>query len=181
MINLVKVVENFLTDDECDNILSKYKKELSLSIAEVYGGISKNRKSLIGWVDDLGDVNDRLIDLLKSTYNINGMEVTGLGPFQFTEYKVGDYFDWHSDRNSEMYKDRFTSTVIQLNNNYEGGLLEIKDKTGTLIPIEQKKGNLYVFDSGLLHRVSPVNSGERYSLVNWVSLVKNDTKKQNIL
>lgn len=181
MNNLIKVVENFLTDDECDNILSKYKNELTLSIGEVYNGRSKNRKSLIGWINDLGDVNDRLINLLKSFYNINGMEVTGLGPFQFTEYKEGDYFDWHTDRNSEMYKDRFTSTVIQLNNNYEGGLLEIKDKTGTLIPLEQKKGNLYVFDSGLQHRVTPVNFGERYSLVNWVSLNKTNTKKQNII
>jgi len=181
MINLVKVIENFLTEDECDNILFKYKNKLTLSIAEVSTGHSKTRKSLIGWVDDLGDVNDRLINLLKSFYNINGMEVTGLGPFQFTEYKEGDYFDWHTDRNSEMYKDRFTSTVIQLNNNYEGGLLEIKDETGTLIPIEQKKGNLYVFDSGLRHRVSPVIFGERYSLVNWVSLNKTNSKKQNII
>jgi len=73
------------------------------------------------------------------------------------------------------------STVIQLNNNYEGGLLEIKDVKGNLIPINQKLGNLYIFDSGLKHRVTPVNMNIRYSLVNWVSLVKIDTKKQNII
>ena len=108
------------------------------------------------------------------------MEVTGLGRFQFTEYNVGDHYEWHTDR-SQTYIDRFVSTVIQLNDGYSGGILEIKDSKNNLISIEQKKGNLYIFDSGLKHRVTNVDAGERYSLVNWVSLIKTNSKKQNIL
>lgn len=181
MNNHIKVIENFLSVDECDYILSKYKNELTLSTAQVSNGNYKSRKSSVGWIDELSGINERLTDILKSSYNISGMEVTGLGPFQFTEYKVGDYFEWHSDRISEKYRDRFTSTVIQLNDNYSGGVLEIKDMEKNIIKMEQKKGNLYVFDSGLMHRVTPVTNGERYSLVNWISLIKNNTQKQNII
>ena len=179
MDNQIKLFENFLSIDECDYIVSKYKKELELSDAKVVTGITKSRKSKIGWIDNLNNINIRLSDVLKSSYNINGMEVTGLGRFQFTEYKVGDYYEWHEDRSS-TYIDRFTSTVIQLNDGYSGGILEIKDSKDNLISMEQKKGNLYIFDSGLKHRVTTVDSGERYSLVNWVSLIKTDSTKQNI-
>jgi PKHD-type hydroxylase len=109
------------------------------------------------------------------------MEVTGLGDFQFTEYKEGEYFDWHVDSTDTIYRDRFTSIVIQLNNSYEGGILEIKNLKAELVPIENKIGTLYIFNSRLLHRVTPIIDGERYSLVNWVSLVKTNLTKQNLL
>ena len=109
------------------------------------------------------------------------MEVTGIGPFQFTEYKEGEYFDWHTDANNDVYRDRFTSIVIQLNNTYEGGTLEIKNPKGELVPIENKIGTLYIFNSRLTHRVTSVVSGVRYSLVNWISLVRTDSTKRNLL
>lgn len=181
MIGNINIFENFLSPEECNYILSKYTKELKLSTAQVTNGNHKSRKSSVGWIDELIGINERLTNLLKTTYNISGMEVTGLGPFQFTEYKVGEYFDWHSDRGNELYIDRFVSTIILLNDNYNGGIFEIKDVQNNLIPINQKIGNLYIFDSGLRHRVTPVEMGVRYSLVNWISLIKTDSKKQNLL
>ena len=181
MNNHIEVIENFLSKDECEFILNKCKEELKLSTAKVTNGNYKSRKSSVGWIDNLNVVNKRLSDVLKKSYDINGMEVTGLGPFQFTEYKIGEYFDWHSDRSGEIYRDRFASTVILLNDDYSGGILEIRDINGNVIPTNQKIGNLYVFDSGLRHRVTPVESGTRYSLVNWISVIKTDTKKQNLI
>lgn len=181
MNNHIKVIENFLSIDECDYILSKYTQELELLIAKVTNGNSKSRKSSVGWINKLNGIDERLSDLLKTSYDINGMEVTGLGPFQFTEYKVGEYFDWHSDRSSEIFRDRFVSTIILLNDNYSGGILEIQDINSNLIPINQRVGNLYVFDSGLRHRVTPVEEGVRYSLVNWISIVKTNSSKQNLI
>jgi PKHD-type hydroxylase len=109
------------------------------------------------------------------------MEVTGFGDFQFTEYKEGEYFDWHTDSTDTIYRDRFTSIVIQLNDTYNGGILEIKNIKGEIVPIENKIGTLYIFNSRLLHRVTPILNGVRYSLVNWISLVKTNSKKQNLI
>jgi PKHD-type hydroxylase len=179
--NEIRVVENFLTKDECLHILNKCKEDISLSVAGTIGGDPNERKSSVGWINDLGDVNQKLKDILKDSFIINGMEVTGLGPFQFTEYKVGQFYGWHTDRDSTTFMDRFTSTVILLNDDYKGGELEIKNSKGELVPIENKIGTLYIFDSNLRHRVTPVESGVRYSLVNWVSIIKTDSLQQNLI
>jgi PKHD-type hydroxylase len=187
MIDNIDIFENFLSPEECDFILNKCNNELTLSVAKVYGDDTNTthnktiRKSSIGWVSDLGFLNDRLTKKLRETFNVNGMEVTGLGNYQFTEYKEGEYFDWHTDSTATIYRDRFTSIVIQLNDTYKGGVLEIKNIKGEIIPMENKIGTLYIFNSRLLHRVTPVENGIRYTLVNWISLVKTDSKKQNII
>ena len=185
--NIIKIFENFLSAEECYFILNKCKEELTLKAAEVYAVNSndkydtKIRKSSIGWISDLGFLNERLTNKLRETFDINGMEVTGLGPFQFTEYNKGEYFDWHMDGDNTLHRDRFASIVIQLNGGYDGGILQIKNIKRELVSIENKIGTLYIFDSRLLHRVTPVETGVRYSLVNWVSLVKINSKKQNII
>jgi PKHD-type hydroxylase len=48
---------------------------------------------------------------------------------------------------------------------------EILEYTNTLaqIEIEQKKGRLIIFPSYLLHKVTPIKSGTRRSLVTWVN------------
>jgi predicted 2-oxoglutarate/Fe(II)-dependent dioxygenase YbiX len=187
MIDNIDIFENFLSHEECDFILNKCKEELTLKTAEVYNDNYNNiineifRKSSVGSVSDLGFLNERLINKLRENFNINGMEVTGLGNFQFTEYKEGEYFNWHTDSSETRYSDRFTSIVIQLNEGYDGGILEIKNIKGELVPVENKIGTLYIFNSKLLHRVTPVETGVRYSLVNWISLVKTDSKKQNLI
>lgn len=179
--NEIRVVENFLTKNECLHILNKCKKDISLSVAGTVGGNPNERKSSVGWINDLGDINERLKNILKDSFIINGMEVTGLGPFQFTEYKVGEFYGWHTDRDSTTFMDRFTSTVILLNDDYKGGVLEIKNPKGELVPIENKVGTLYIFDSNLRHRVTPVEDRVRYSLVNWVSIIKTNSSQQNLI
>ena len=185
MVDNIHTFENFLTAEECDYILTKYKNELELSPAQTTNGYthsySKGRKSSIGWINEINNINERLTNLLKITYDIYGIEVTKLGPFQFTEYKVGEYFNWHFDRDSELYIDRFVSTVILLNDNYNGGVLEMQDMNGETLSTNKKMGNLYIFDSGLMHRVTPVEDGIRYSLVNWVSVVKTNKNKKSII
>jgi predicted 2-oxoglutarate/Fe(II)-dependent dioxygenase YbiX len=187
MIDNIDIFENFLSPEECDIILKKCKSELTLESAKVYNNKNREnienirRKSSIAWVSDLGFLNERLINKLRESFNINGMEVTGLGDYQFTEYKENEYFDWHVDSTDLLYRDRFASIVIQLNDNYIGGILEIKNSKGEIVPIKNKIGTLYIFNSRLLHRVVPIVEGVRYSLVNWIRLIKTDSKKQNLI
>tara|TARA_R100000353_G_scaffold27165_2_gene22882 strand:+ start:1042 stop:1656 length:615 start_codon:yes stop_codon:yes gene_type:complete len=110
-------------------------------------------------------------------------------PIQFTEYKKGQYYDWHYD----MFKDPFNapdnnnlnkkvrklSAVISLSdgNKYEGGDLEFyygdsrfrkNKKSDFEIPKEMRnKGSIIVFPAFVFHRVTPVTKGTRHSLVNW--------------
>ena len=56
-----------------------------------------------------------------------------------------------------------------------------QDFKNELVLIENKIGTLYIFNSRLLHRVTPIITGIRYSLVNWISLVKTNLGKQNLI
>jgi hypothetical protein len=176
--NNIIVIENFLTNDECDSALNKCKN-IVLKDVDIRNN-AFNRKVSVGFVHDLEFIKIRLQDVLKNSININGMEMS-VDYFQFTEYKVGDYFDWHEDRSSNLYRIGVFSTVIQLNDNYDGGILEIKNLKNELVPIENKKGSLYIFNPNLLHRITKIESGSRHSLISWVSLIKTNKTKQNLI
>tara|TARA_Y100000114_G_scaffold74916_1_gene68666 strand:+ start:234 stop:845 length:612 start_codon:yes stop_codon:yes gene_type:complete len=109
---------------------------------------------------------------------------------QFTKYKIGQYYDWHCDSWEKPYDDtshpvlrgkvRKLSITCQLTDGseYEGGELEFDFRNYEPNKREEKKhvvqakeiltkGSIIVFPSHLWHRVRPVTSGTRYSLVTW--------------
>ena len=96
--------------------------------------------------------------------------------WQYTIYDSASkgYYDWHLDLNDTWNSSpRKLSAVIQLSDpsEYEGGELIIKfgsDDQCTQVA-SKEKGALIIFPSYMLHKVSPVTSGVRKSLVIWVS------------
>jgi len=177
-------IPNFLTTSECNSILSKCKKELTLKNATVRDGEVnlKSRKSSVAFIDDLGFLNNRLETILIDSVKVKGFSVSGLQPFQFTEYTVGEYYNWHrdSDINTPESSNRFYSTVIQLNDEYDAGELQLSID-GEELTLERGLGTLYMFPSYTLHRVKPITNGVRYSLVNWIKLVENKNEKKSLL
>ena len=90
---------------------------------------------------------------------------------QTTYYEEGDHYDWHSDARTDQTPtgyERKLSMSFLLTDNYEGGELEIESKPfhETFKP---KAGTACIFPSWLPHRVKPVTSGERISLVTWMN------------
>ena len=108
---------------------------------------------------------------------------------QFTKYKEGQYYDWHCDSWEKTYnqpqtpshgKVRKLSMTCQLTDGseYKGGELEFdfrnyephqreEDKHLRKATEILPKGSIIVFPSFVWHRVKPVTSGTRYSLVVW--------------
>jgi PKHD-type hydroxylase len=177
-------IPNFITDSECTSILSKCKEELTLKNATVREGQLdfKLRKSSVAFIDDLGFLNKRLQNILIDSVKVNGFSVSGLQQFQFTEYNIGEHYNWHRDSsiNNPMFSDRFYSTVIQLSDEYTEGELQL-NIDDTEITLDRGLGTLYMFPSYTLHRVKPITSGVRYSLVNWIKLVENKNEKKSLL
>jgi PKHD-type hydroxylase len=184
-MNNIIVIKEFLSIDECSIILNDSLKNLKLIDAEIYGGsklevIPEVRKSKISFISDMGFVNERLEGVLKERIKINGFDGTKLDDFQFTEYEASGHFDWHVDSTNDVYPDRYYSAIVLLNDEYSGGDLEIIESNQKTI-IEKNIGNLILFPSSYRHRVSPVLTGKRYSLVNWVSLKKLENKKLSLI
>ena len=96
---------------------------------------------------------------------------------QYTQYNKGDFYNWHTDMdicdiNEPDQLVRKLSFTLQLTNDdeYTGGDLEFADFDDStyrfLVP--KSRGTVIVFDSRTPHRVSPIKSGVRKSLVGWV-------------
>jgi len=103
--------------------------------------------------------------------------VKNIEPTQFLGYPVGGHYIEHND--SENFEGgrwvriapRDISILYYLNDEYTGGELEFT-KLG--LTIRPKKGMMIAFPSykEFAHKVHPVKSGVRYSLVTWLETEK---------
>jgi Rps23 Pro-64 3,4-dihydroxylase Tpa1-like proline 4-hydroxylase len=192
-----KIVPCFLTKEECNLLLNFSLDNLKLNVAEtvgVYtksdGGKPKNnfRKSDVAfypYYETFPFLYEKISEILSDELNVKGFELNYRdSKFQFTKYGVGDYFNWHKDVIGDIItqKDRYCSMVIQLNNDYEDGNLEIKlPNDNETIIVEKGIGNLIVFLSDMEHRVTNITSGNRYTLVNWIGLNEIKNFKKTLL
>ena len=185
-----------LDDNVVDKILSAGKKKLAdeggkATISD-NSKVGFWRKSNVCWFND-----QWLYDLLwpyLTTANENAgwnFDFDISEEIQFTEYSKSGHYDWHVDGGSDhnyVYtkektkwpnyhgKVRKLSMTVNLSdeNDYEGGDLlfkfnsSIDGKENTVVcePI-RKKGTIVVFPSFIHHKITPINSGNRYSLVMW--------------
>ena len=87
-------------------------------------------------------------------------------------YKPGDYFGTHKDGysySSDKY-DTILSAGYLLNSNYTGGRFIIEGKE-----ITPNIGELFTFDRFVIHEITPVEKGVRYSLHFAVNKLKSNT------
>lgn len=179
-------ISNFLSKKECEDLLQfSLTKELKPGLV---GGSELDsayfRKSNVFFYDytlDFPNLNQKLIEIFKKEVNIKGYDIDFTNnSFQFTEYKTDGYYNWHTDSDT-IITDRYCSMVIQLNEEYTGGELQIKDKDDKEITLEKGLGNLFIFYSHLTHRVKPITTGTRYSLVNWFKLTPIENFKKTLI
>lgn len=101
------------------------------------------------------------------------LDIDGIENFQYTIYKESQFYTWHIDRGHWYQKfERKISAVIMISDpsEYEGGELEIVTNGNVEKPTKLKlgKGDAVFFASWMPHRVAPVTSGKRKTLVTWV-------------
>ncbi len=97
---------------------------------------------------------------------------THVEAIQFTEYLEEDFYTWHMDASPEI--PRYSSASLGLSSpfSYQGGDLSFRDildpdDKESPIKIKITQGELLVFPSLLVHSVTPITKGKRYSLVLW--------------
>lgn len=137
--------------------------------------ISQYRKSQIKWcpqTDEWHWVYEKLHNMIYEANEIMWkMNITHMREqIQYTEYyEGGGHYDWHMDCGIGIQNQRKLSVTVQLSDSdeYEGGDLQFNlggdPKTG-----QRGKGNVIIFPSFYLHRVTPVTKGTRKSFVLWV-------------
>ena len=149
--------------------------------------LSKKRKSNIVWMDDRWIYKEIHPYIIQANANAGwNFEWDWSESCQFTKYKLNQFYDWHCDSWPKPYdkpenlnshgKIRKLSCTVSLSDEteYEGGDFEFDFRSsddGSNQPQICKeikpKGSVVVFPSFVWHRVKPVISGTRYSLVMW--------------
>jgi PKHD-type hydroxylase len=167
-----------LTPEESDKIIALaglLPKQKATTVADSEEMVSDYRKSEISWIPQTNEyawLYDKITELAKVAnssmwnYDIWGYD----DDLQFTRYyDDGGHYDWHADLGPGI-SNRKLSCVIQLSDpeDYEGGDLQL-NPGGGVTTIPKKKGQVTFFSSFVLHRVTPVVSGTRMSLVTWLA------------
>ena len=149
--------------------------------------LAKTRKSDVVWMNDRWIYKEIHAYITMANKNAGwNFDWDFSESCQFTKYKKDQFYDWHCDSWDKTYdtpddlnkhgKIRKLSVTISLSDEteYEGGDFEFdfrKSKEGSNIPHICKeirpKGSVVVFPSFVWHRVKPVISGTRHSLVIW--------------
>ena len=180
-------IPNFLSKDECSNIIGVSLNNLNLIPAKIGNGDNLGydenyRKSNVAFTqynNSFPLLKDRIINTLSDIIKVKGYDLSFDSNFQFTEYQIGGHYDWHTDSGGVL-SHRYCSLVIQLNDEYDGGELKIINDNKE-ITLKKGVGNLFIFLSSLEHKVEKISDGTRYSLVNWFSLKPIDGFKKTLL
>jgi PKHD-type hydroxylase len=173
IITMIAYLPSFFTADECHRI-----SDLADSETQHDGHIGKGihnqiRESKVSYVNPAESskwIFDKLEHILLDLNGDYKFELSGFHEgFQVAEYSApGGHYTWHNDIGTGAFSTRKLSMSVQLSDvgDYEGGELQFADSTS---PAPKEIGSLIVFPSFLTHRVKPVTSGKRKSMVSWIS------------
>ena len=192
------LIENFLSDEVCDEIDIYIKntqdaKDAKL-ISDQKSSNEKIRKTKIFRLLDTHNniYNNALYEHKKNIEKFFNVVLAKASKPQVLSYTKGFYYKKHSDDSSEIVnknkktigfkqvrKDRKITTLLFINSykeSFSGGELKfnyLKDENGDDIILKPKKGTLLVFPSNPIfsHEVLEVLSGQRVTIAQWHNIL----------
>jgi len=136
--------------------------------------------------ETVSSVKARLLTLRPALESHFEVPLTDCQDPQFLVYREGDFFGAHRDSRreseaAEFSKERRASVVVFLNGESEApgpdvygggsltfyGLMGDSRMEGYGLPLRGEPGLLVAFRPELVHEVTPVTHGERYTIVTW--------------
>ena len=168
---------NALTADQCDTLMALVQAHQMKDAGLVGGTTAHNiRRAEIAWLDDIPQTA-WVMDAMMSVVAAANRETFGFDLSDFGESpQVARYgaereghFDWHSDIGAGNWAaKRKLTIVVQLSDpaDYDGGTLELRPDSN-VASAPRTRGTAIIFPSFVLHRVTPVTLGTRWSLTLW--------------
>lgn len=162
--NNIKVIKNFISDEECDLIVNTIKKQ---NTGEDNNYLFDNRKifnfNIYPKILSFGPI---IKNKVEDLYSIKVKQTTVPNITQWSEsYKMSAHVD-----DLGVNKTNHMATIIYLNQDYVGG--EISFITHDL-SIKPEKGDLLIFPGNLhyCHEVKEVLKGNRFTIPIWFSFL----------
>jgi Rps23 Pro-64 3,4-dihydroxylase Tpa1-like proline 4-hydroxylase len=179
--NYIKVYENVVPDELCDQILSEYCDDewvasylgkdnlldtdvrsctqISISLPDSISKNKKNRESLDNQIFECAKNA-----IIKYCTDFSNLEISTDTGYVLLRYEEGQFYKQHIDTFKEQQ--RALSCSFILNDDYDGGEFAFFDEE---IKLKPKKGSVIMFPSNFMypHEILPVQKGTRYSIITW--------------
>ena len=111
--------------------------------------------------------------LSKVNYDKFQFDLAQFEVLQYAKYKEGQFYNWHCDAGPNLGYHRKLSVVVGLTDpsEYEGGdfVINYNGNPDTAEAIRLLPGQILIFPSYVPHKVTPVTSGERVTVVTWIN------------
>jgi len=154
MRNKIEIVENFLSNDLCENLINYYENNKSLTKTHP---VDNNKHLVEIEITEMDKFNDLFNTINNHVYNLN------------CKIDWINIVKWNNDCSQNLHFDTASnetvySSIIYLNDEYLGGQTFFQD--GLIVrPI---KGRALFFNGMCYkHGVLPVKQGPRYTLAAW--------------
>lgn len=175
------ILKNAFSSEEIEKILDleDLQNFAKGSVGTEHSVDTNIRDSQISWVvqDNNSDWLFQKFAFYVSQVNYDHFmyDIDGFDTFQFTKYSTEEHYDWHIDlmMGSPYFEwERKISASIMLTDpsDYGGGEIEIVAQGNFNGSVKEKpnKGDIVFFASWMPHKVHPVTSGIRKTLVAWI-------------
>jgi PKHD-type hydroxylase len=177
------ITMNGLIDDSTIELIKKYCDSQGTSSSTLGHGTQNTEIRLCDtrfhYINNESDWIFDILEYIANTVNDKYFQfnLIGFDRFQYTVYnQPGAHYTYHSDMAfgpvvaDELKTPRKLSFSLILSDNseYQGGDFEVvSNDVKTPIIIPQQKGQVIAFPSYITHRVTPLISGVRKSIVVW--------------
>ncbi len=167
-----RVFEKFISDDECDYIIQKVKKDMETSTVTTEKKVDESvRKSETAWLKNDDPI---ILDIVERCIKHTDRPLANCEQLQVLRYQPGGFYKPHQDAFENEKNMRMYTFILALNDDYKGGetIFPNLDKEYKL-----KKGDALFFDtldnyelmtSKALHGGKPVKSGEKWICNLWI-------------
>lgn len=176
-LDVAYVMQNAVSPAFCDKLIEEYSKP-EVEKEQPFIGEGRDPKKNI-------DLNIRNVlrlplpmnqgigaTLTSCGLNMNNQfwkfNITHSNQTEFLMYDVNGKYEAHVDTfHQQSTETRKITALAILNDDFEGGKFFIQNGHDKIYP-PQKKGDIIVFPSFMLHGVEPVTKGIRYTVVTWL-------------
>lgn len=167
--------DSVIPGEICDYIINKYSsQELNFALIN-NGGYDPEIRKVLSLIVERTDWVTSLFHYygFDANYENFNYKISGVSNPQFLKYEPGMFYKVHSDVSKNRDSDSFyrkLTIVLNLSdsNDYEGGDLVVFSEGLSAKKLNRNRGTISVFSSYLSHKVNPIKSGIRYSMVSWI-------------
>ena len=177
---------NVLSKEKCEYIIKEGEKNFKLAnINTSYpntAALKKIRSTKVCFMKQqyLFDLVNTYLPIANKSAGWN-YQHSVIENLQLGRYRRGDHYKWHTDSENEPYESKPGAPLLEGNTrkismgvtlsdpkDYKGGNFQFWFGTPSPVKEFRKQGTVVFFPSLTWHRITPVLSGTRYSLVAWI-------------